>query len=314
MTTEQAIRDAQARWQRRRRRLIGYGQWQPFANAEPVREHVIAIRATGMSLKNLSTTTGVTLATLNHLMYGGSGHPPAAQLRTESATALLAYWPHLNDYVDAAVIDATGTRRRLQALAAIGIPAKAIHQHINFVTCPTIGRARFSEQVTARLARAVRDFYNQASGNPAEDQDINPWVAARCRTAATNRGWAPPNTWDDDTIEDPDAIPQWTGHCGTDRGWWTHRLAAIPVCQPCETAHAEWKAERRHLSKAELMVAITNARSAASNRGASIAEDGRELISYGNSLDTAAARIGIKKAYLQQELARHPESAGQVAA
>ncbi|MFJ1647935.1 hypothetical protein [Streptomyces sp. NPDC088258] len=309
MTTSQAIRDAKARWQRRRRRLIAYGQWQPFTDAHPVREHVTAIRATGMSLKNLSTATGVTVATLDHLYYGGTGYPPAHQIRTESANALLAYWPRLDDYVDAAVIDATGTRRRMQALAATGWPATATHGQIGYLAPRSVEKLRRNTQVTARVARTVRDLYPTASTGRAEDHGVTPWLAQRCRAYAASCGWTPPSTWDDDTIDDPDAIPEWTGRCGTDRGWWTHRLEQITVCSPCELAHGEWKRANAHLGKRDYMAALGRARAAASNRGPSIAADGRELLSHGVDIDTAAARIGVTRQHLQQELVRHPELA-----
>ena len=54
MTTDQAIREAKNRWARRRRRLIGYGQWQPFTDAEPARRHVLAILGTGMGLAGIA--------------------------------------------------------------------------------------------------------------------------------------------------------------------------------------------------------------------------------------------------------------------
>lgn len=305
--TTQAIRDAKARWQRRRRRLIAYGQWQPFTDAQPVRDHVEAIRAaTGMSLKNLAAAADVTVATLDNLLYGGSRFPAARQMRTESAIKLLAYWPTLDDYPDKAVIDGTGTRRRMQALAAIGWPANATHEQIGFLSLRSVEKLRYSTNVTALTARTVRDVYAATPAGGAEEHGIPPWLAERCRAYAARLGWAPPVAWDDDTIEDPVAIPDWTGHCGTDRGWWTHRLTGVPNCPACDTAHATWKAERSHLPHRELMVAIGKARAAASTRGAAIAHDARELLAQGCDYDTAAARIGVTRQHLQQELGRRP--------
>lgn len=308
MTTDQALREAKNRWMRRRRRLIGYGQWQPFVDAAPIREHVLTIRGTGMSLKSLSAATGVSQATLDHLLYGDTNYPPATKIRTESANALLAYWPNLDDYHDGAIIDATGTRRRLQALAAAGWPARTAHQHINFVNLSTIERARFNQQCTARLARAVRDFYNWASTRRPEDHGVSNWVASRCRNAAARQGWGDPTVWDDDTIDDPNTVPDSTGHCGTDRGWWMHTLERIRMCQPCEQAHEEWKAERKHLPRDQYMAAIGAARGAAANREAALAHDARELMRVsGLDYELAAERLGVTKGHLQQAMRRHPD-------
>jgi hypothetical protein len=209
MTTEQAVREARTRQARYRRRLIAYGQWQPFADAQPVREHVQAIRGAGMSLAGIAKYTGVNIGSIDHLLYGKAPYPPAVKIRTENAQALLAYWPTLDDFDDGAVIDATGTRRRIQALAAAGWPSNAIHQHINHITHKAVERLRASQRVTARTARAARDFYNQVSEQTAEDHGVTPWVAARTRTYATKYEWAPPIAWDDDTIDDPTAQPDY---------------------------------------------------------------------------------------------------------
>lgn len=205
--TTAAMRAAAARWMRRRRRLIAYGQWQPFVEAEPARQHVQAIRATGMSVMTISEKTGVTIATIDHLLYGKDQYPPARKIRPESATALLAYWPTLDDYPDLGVVDSTGTARRLQALAAIGWTAAAIHRHIGFGNVASIERAPHHPGVKARLARAIRDFYAWASIGQAEDHGVTDWIARRQRSRAAQLGYLAPAWWDDDTIDDPNVGP-----------------------------------------------------------------------------------------------------------
>jgi len=307
MTTDQAIRDAKARWMRRRRRLIGYGQWQPFVDAAPVRDHVKAIQATGMSINNLAEAAGVNASNLSRLLYPNCGRPPISQMRPETAATILAYWPRLDDYVDAAVIDATGTRRRLRALAATGWPVTQIHRNINICVVETLQEARFAEHVTARLARAVRDFYIWASIGTAEDHGIAPWLAKRGRGYATRDGWEGPGAWDEDTIDDPEALPDWTGFCGTDRGYWTHRQQKLPMCRRCEQAHDKWMAEREHLGGFERNRQAFAARAAASTREADLAHDGRELMRLGAHVEQAAARLGVTRQHLQQAMVRHPE-------
>jgi lambda repressor-like predicted transcriptional regulator len=205
--TTPAMRAATARWMRRRRRLIAYGQWQPFVDAEPVRQHVQAIRETGMAITTLSEKTGVTIATLDHLVYGRDPYPPARKIRTESATALLAYWPTLDDYPDLGVVDSTGTARRVQALAAIGWTAAAIHRQLGFGNVASIERVHTHPGVKARLARAIRDLYAWASIGQAEDHGVTAWVARRQRNRAAQLGFLAPAWWDDDTIDDPAAGP-----------------------------------------------------------------------------------------------------------
>ncbi|MEU9323258.1 hypothetical protein AB0D91_05500 [Streptomyces canus] len=315
MTTDQAVREAKNRWARRRRRLIGYGQWQPFTDAAPVREHVLAIKASGMGLASIVKHTGVSIGSLEHLLYGNDGYPPALKIRTESAQTLLAYWPALDDYEDGAVIDGTGTRRRMQALAVAGWPSKAIHQRVNIGGAQTFERLRYRTKVTARLARAVRDFYDEVSAKTAEDYGVESWCAARSRTYATRYQWAGPEAWDPETIDDPDAHPDWTGHCGSDHGWWMHTINNIPTCPRCDEAHAAWIAERKHLPAPERVRQLCYAKGAASNRGANLAADARELMRItGHGVEQTAERLGVTKAHLYQELLRHPEPETELAA
>jgi hypothetical protein len=209
-------------------------------------------------------------------------------------------------------IDAVGLRRRIQALSAIGYSCIYLADRIGTAEV-RLHRIANGSQPSVRwvLASRIIAIYNELSHTPAP--------AGRSRTrvirhAAANR-WAAPVAWDDDTIDDPNAVPDWTGFCGTDRGWWTHRQQDVPVCPACENAHAEWKQARQHLSRSELMTELTAARANAAGRGEAIVHDGRELLAQGLSHEQAAERLGITRAYLLQELGRRPEITGeQVAA
>ncbi|HTE57031.1 MAG TPA: hypothetical protein VK698_39530 [Kofleriaceae bacterium] len=203
-------------------------------------------------------------------------------------------------------VDATGSRRRLQALRALGYSARHIADIGGFATSESrVHTICATRQPTVRhhLAAKITAAYTVLAGTlppPSAGTTI-------ARNYAAKQGWAPPGAWDN--IDDPAAVPDSTGHCGTDRGWWTHRNTHLPVCQRCEAAHQEWKRDHQHLARTEFMKALTAARSAASHRGADIADDGRELIRHGCDYDTAAARIGVTRQHLQQELQRHPEGA-----
>ncbi|KOV65738.1 hypothetical protein ADL01_26725, partial [Streptomyces sp. NRRL WC-3618] len=63
--------------------------------AGPARAHVAAIQATGMGIATISKHTGVSIASLDHLMYGSGPYPPAVSVRPETTAALLAYPGHV---------------------------------------------------------------------------------------------------------------------------------------------------------------------------------------------------------------------------
>lgn len=205
MTPEQLA--AKARWAARRRRLIGYGQWEPFVDSEPVRVHVRAVQATGMPLKAMESRLNLPQHTFKHLLWGSKGDGPSLKIRTETAQVVLAYWPSLDDYPDTALIDPTGTQRRAQALAVMGWTNTWMAEQLG-MRPSNFNRGLTGDRVTARMARVMRDVYNQFWRRTPNTDEVQDWVSERTRRRALEQGWHGPLAWDDDTIDDPNALPQ----------------------------------------------------------------------------------------------------------
>lgn len=283
----------------------------PLVDAEPVRRHVQNLRSAGVSIARIAEHAGVGFAIVSHLIYNRGPHRPASvKLRLVNARRILAVRA---EDVATNYVDPTGTRRRLQALMANGWPQLRLGPHIGLhpvYVNAVLKQASIYGTTAANVAAAYDRLWNQ---DPRQ-HGVNPGTYKKVRGVAHANGWAPPGAWDDDTIDDSNAIAEWTGHCGTDHGWWLHGLNDIPVCPPCETAHEQWKADRAHLSRKERWAELGRARAAASNRGATIAADGRELLSYGVPVEQAAERLGVTRQHLQQELLRHPQTETELAA
>ena len=132
-------------------------------------------------------------------------------------------------------VPAAGTIRRAQALAVAGFPLArtARETGLSPYRMDQLLKADTVPVETARAVAAVYARYSSASPGLCGVSHIHA-RAARDRAAAA--GWAPPAAWDDDTIDDPAAIPQWTGHCGTTRGAELHERHDIPLCPPCQAA------------------------------------------------------------------------------
>lgn len=99
------------------------------------------------------------------------------------------------------LIGATGTRRRLQALAAIGYTIEHLCSQHGFAreTLRTLRRGS-KREVSAVTAAAVEAAYAVLS--------MVPGPSSVSRDRAVARGWVPPLAWDDDAIDDPAASPQ----------------------------------------------------------------------------------------------------------
>lgn len=191
-----------------RRRMIAYGRWQPYVDAEPVRQHVSMLRTYGIGVSRIRQLSGISGGAMTKLIYGFGGRPPSQRVRTRTADRLLAVRPSLDVVLPTALVDGTGTRRRLRALVAVGWPQTELSRLLG------MDRKSVNEQVNAvkltaygATARAVRNLYDQLwNVNPATQGVGARWIEeARARAAA--RCWAPPAAWDDDYIDSPAAVP-----------------------------------------------------------------------------------------------------------
>jgi hypothetical protein len=106
-------------------------------------------------------------------------------------------------------VDATGTRRRLRALAAIGYTRPQLATRLHETP------SRISYLLTAPAVATVPAALD-ARARLVYDELWHPWpegpAAARARAAARRRGWAVPMAWDDHPghghgIDDPAAVP-----------------------------------------------------------------------------------------------------------
>ncbi len=144
-----------------------------------------------------------------------------------------------------AMVDSTGTKRRLQGLCAAGYGFLAMaemtgHGH-NYLwriaadyRAPG-GRSTY-DWVSARIRQEFADFYEKYAERDPMEVGLSLHQVGRAKGAAARNGWAPPSCWDDDTIDNPTAFPEWTGACGTLHGRVVHEREGIPVCQPCRDA------------------------------------------------------------------------------
>ena len=266
--------------------------------AAPVVSHIRSLLDEGMGWTRISRAAHSSSCTIARILNGQE------LIRRTVADRLLAvkYRP-----APGRTVEATGTRRRIQALIAIGHTIVGISDESGVdhsVIHDILGGCANVRGVTADRIAAAYDWMSERP--PAGGRKS---AATVSRNRAAREGWPPASAWDDDTIDDPKSLPDWTGHCGTDRGWWLHNVNGIPVCARCQEAHDAWLAERRHLPAPERFRQLAFAKGAATNRGAVLAADARELIRVsGLGLDQVAERLGVTRDYIQQELGRHPDT------
>lgn len=106
---------------------------------------------------------------------------------------------HFHGYAQPRRIDATGTRRRLQALLALGHSRKYIGECLG-ITERAVGFHMNDKKVTLSFAERVLRVYKALS--------FTPGTSPRTSEHAQRQGWVPPLAWDDDEIDDPAAKPK----------------------------------------------------------------------------------------------------------
>lgn len=231
-----------------REKQIAYGRWQKFVPADPVREHVRSLMAADIGWRRVAQAAGVQVTSLNRILYV---KPLQKRVSTDIAEKIMAVRPSLDLIGDTTAVDGTGTRRRLQALIAVGWSQTKLGAHLGIVQT-NIGRVLTSQRVTAATARAVRDMYDKLWDTPVPEQDWRDKIAAnRSRGYAAERSWAPPLAWDDETIDDPNARPHGVVHNpeGCDEESETVDLVAVERALEGDASVLLTKAERAEAVK-----------------------------------------------------------------
>ncbi|MEU6597913.1 hypothetical protein [Streptomyces flaveolus] len=237
---------ARSQYDENRTKALAAGTWQPWTDAEPIRIHVTYLRSCDMGLRTIAAIAGVDRKRLQAVVGGRTerGTPPQAKVRPALAAAVLAVEPTLENLSPSTLVSPIGTRRRAHALTAVGWPHQYLAEHLG------MGPSNYASMlsrpnVLVRRALAVRDMYDALWNTDPAEHGATPIGIARARRTALANRWAPVGAWDDDTIDDPEAFPDWTGRCGTPAGYEAHKRLGIPLCEPCRVAAAERRRERR---------------------------------------------------------------------
>lgn len=197
-------RKANSDAKKNRARAIAYGRWEPaFVDAGPSRDHLRKLAAEHrIAARQAARIAGLTDGTVLRITNGTT-----RRVRRETEAAILAVRPRLEQLAPLALVDATGTRRRLQALAATGRPLKRIAKHLGCAPSELRLWMR-QERVTAATALKVGAVYEELWDKPympATEYER----AARERAleyARRQMHWAPPAAWD--CIDDPRERPK----------------------------------------------------------------------------------------------------------
>lgn len=212
-------RDANRTYEQQLDRAHALHRWDPAKPATPgdlvparrARAHLKRLMAAGMGLKTIARTSGISHGSLSSIMYRRRSknrtdrRPRRRRITRDLERRILAVTV---DLAGGAKVDGAGTRRRLQALVAIGWSQQRLAALIG-MTPSNFGKLIHSQRdvvrSTADSARQIYDAHWAAAPVPAnrfEQAGIT-----RAVQVARDHGWVPPLAWDGDTIDDPAAQP-----------------------------------------------------------------------------------------------------------
>lgn len=184
-----------------------YGASSKFVDAVPVRAHLESLRAAGMGYRRVAAMVGLPAVSVFRIEHRHNGYPPSRKVLRSTADAILAVRP---DIAAGANVDAAGTRRRVQALVACGWSYAEISARMGrpYGDRVHVRRFTFATAVTRRTRDEVAVVFDRM-------WDVRPPAASSRERATRTRmmriaaaaGWLPPLAWDDDSIDDPAAIP-----------------------------------------------------------------------------------------------------------
>jgi DNA-binding XRE family transcriptional regulator len=135
-----------------------------------------------------------------------------------------------------------GTQRRARALRADGFTYTWLSVELDHLkNSPWLQRILTGQKepgqpvhfLIAKTARDIEALYEKLLGVDPLDVGISQYGKTYSVKRSAQLGYAPSKCWDGDTIDDPEAIPEWTGMCGTPNGALIHEREDIPMCEPC---------------------------------------------------------------------------------
>jgi AraC-like DNA-binding protein len=175
-----------------------YGRWHPYVDAGPVRERIAALRAAGIGVERIAQLAGLSVSHIRQLAQHDRGDSPTTQ-RVRPSTAKRVLGIHLDDPRRAAGsrVDVTGTRRRLQALIAIGWPTELLAAQLGRRP-NSLHRSMTGGSVTGSTARDVAALYERLwNARPPRATGEQRAAADAAQAHAAAHGWLTPLAWDD---------------------------------------------------------------------------------------------------------------------
>lgn len=197
-----ACKVAKANYWTHAHREMAYGRWNPWTDADPVRQHVQQLMADGMSIKRIAAAANVSPTRISYLLYGRGKREVPTKVRPDYAAAVMAVQSNPR------LVPIFRVSRRLRALVALGYSQRALSERLG-VSQGRVWQYTIEHQdhVTEDTFAAVDALFRQLSMKlPPRRTTNEKYSASKAMNTAKRRGYAPPLAWND--IDDPAERPR----------------------------------------------------------------------------------------------------------
>ncbi len=201
---------ANTAYERNRARQHAYGRFTHMVDAQPVRDHIEHLKANGLGLRTIAARAGLSESTLGKLVYGSprDGHKKSHRVKRVTAEKVLAVQATIDTLAGGALVPGVGTRRRLQALIAVGWSQAKLAREIGYTVRNFCALLHSDRDVVAATHRKVAALYDRLwDKQPPHETRGDKGARTRSLRYAQAHGWVPPLAWDDDAIDDPETTP-----------------------------------------------------------------------------------------------------------
>jgi hypothetical protein len=165
---------------------IAVGRWDPYAAAQPVREHLEHLRQQGLGIERIAQLSNVSKGTVRRLLsYPLDPEAPPHRTRAVTARRLLALTLATANGSPRRLVAADATRERIDALTAAGHSLTELARRIG-KTPESLRRSLSRRSVTVQTAMSVEALY-ESLGQPCPRRRPPPDFPAQSSTFSNSR-------------------------------------------------------------------------------------------------------------------------------
>lgn len=170
----------------------------------PAREHIARLHSEGMPYRRIGELVGMSAGALSRV---ANGQTKFIQLHNEQLILGISVSGEASPRPESWV-PVFASARRLRSLSRMGYSQSVLAERLG-VRVDTVNKylKLHGPMMRSSIADAVTELFAELQLTPLDSPEFQTLGAKKARTLAAKRGWPLPLEWDEDTLNDPTAMP-----------------------------------------------------------------------------------------------------------